>query len=104
MAFVLIDPDAEKPAILGVMSIFADPEGTRAEYSGAVRSDLKGQGLGRLLLEEIVECCQRRGIHEIWGEVLRENAPMLGLARKLGFSIKMDADDPRVMIMTRPLQ
>ena len=62
MAFVLIDPHAEKPAILGIMSIFADPEGARAEYAGAVRSDLKGQGLGRLLLEEIVECCQRRAI------------------------------------------
>jgi acetyltransferase len=104
MAFVLIDPRAAKPAILGIMSIFADPEGARAEYAGAVRSDLKGQGLGRLLLEEIVECCQRRGIREIWGEVLRENAPMLGLARKLGFSIKTDPDDRNVMIVTRPLQ
>src|SRR5512134_111621 len=42
MAFVLIDPHAEKPAVLGLMSIFADPEGARAEYAGAVRSDLKG--------------------------------------------------------------
>ena len=65
---------------------------------------MKGQGLGRLLLEEIVECCQRRGIREIWGEVLRENAPMLDLARKLGFLIKMDRDDPSVMIVTRTLQ
>ncbi|MGZ9034556.1 MAG: GNAT family N-acetyltransferase [Rhodospirillales bacterium] len=104
MAFVLIDRHAEKPAVLGLMSIFADPEGARAEYAGAVRSDLKGQGLGGLLLEEIVGYCQRRGIREIWGEVLRENAPMLGLARKLGFSIKRDRDDPSVMIVTRPLQ
>jgi hypothetical protein len=36
--------------------------------------------------------------------VLRENAPMLGLARKVGFSIKTDPDDPSVMIVTRPLQ
>ncbi len=37
-------------------------------------------------------------------EVLRENAPMLDLARKLGFSIKTDPDDPSVMVVTRPLQ
>jgi hypothetical protein len=43
MAFVLIDRHAEKPAVLGLMSIFADPEGARAEYAGAVRSDLKGR-------------------------------------------------------------
>ena len=104
MAFVLINSRAAKPAILGVMRIIADPEGARAEYAGAVRSDLKGQGLGRLLLEEIVECCRRRGIREIWGEVLRENAPMLGLARKLGFSIKTDPDDPSAMVVTRALQ
>jgi hypothetical protein len=29
---------------------------------------------------------------------------MLGLARKLGFSIKTDPDDRNVMIVTRPLQ
>ena len=104
MALMLLDPHAEKPAILGVMSIFADPDGARAEYAGAVRSDLKGQGLGRLLLEEIVGYCPRRGIREIWGEVLGENAPMLGLVRKLGFSIKTDPDDPSVMIATKPLQ
>ena len=69
-----------------------------------MRSDLKGQGLGRLLLEEIVGYCQRRGIREIWGEVLRENAPMLGLVRKLGFATKTDPDDPSVMIVTKPLQ
>jgi acetyltransferase len=104
MAFLLIDGQAEEPAILGIMSIFTDSNRVRAEYAGAVRSDLKGEGLGRLLLEEIVECCRRRGIGEIWGEVLRENAPMLGLVRKLGFSIKVDPDDPSVMIVSKPLR
>lgn len=104
MAFLLLDAQAEVPTILGIMSIFTDPNRVRAEYAGAVRSDLKGKGLGRLLLEEIIECCRLRGIGEIWGEVLRENAPMLGLVRKLGFSIKVDADDPSVMIVTKPLR
>ena len=99
---MLLDPQAAKPAILGIMSISADPEGARAEYAGAVRSDLKGQGLGRLLLEEIIEYARRRGIREIWGEVLTENEPMLGLVRKLGFSIKSRSrgpeHDPRFQI------
>ncbi|MBK8211689.1 MAG: GNAT family N-acetyltransferase [Rhodospirillales bacterium] len=104
MAFLLIDGQADVPTILGIMSIFTDPNRVRAEYAGAVRSDLKGKGLGRLLLEEIIECCRLRGIGEIWGEVLRENAPMLGLVRKLGFSVKVDDDDPSVMIVSKPLQ
>jgi acetyltransferase len=104
MAFLLIDAHAEEPEILGIMSIFTDSDRVRAEYAGAVRSDLKGRGLGRLLLEEIVECCRRRGIGEIWGEVLRENAPMLGLVRKLGFLVKVAPGDPSVMIVTRLLR
>ena len=42
MAFVLIDRHAEKPAVLGSTSISPTRKG-RAEYAGAVRSDLKGR-------------------------------------------------------------
>ena len=103
MALVLIDPAAAETEILGVMRISADADGARAEYAGAVRSDLKGEGFGRLLLEEIIAYAARRGIGEVWGEVLRENGPMLGLVRKLGFAIKKSAEDPSLMIVTKPL-
>ncbi len=103
MALVLIDPAAAETEILGVMRISADADGARAEYAGAVRSDLKGEGFGRLLLEEIIAYAARRGIGEVWGEVLRENGPMLGLVRKLGFAIKKSAEDPSLMIVSKPL-
>ena len=60
MALILLDPHAAAPEILGVMRISADADGSRAEYAGAVRSDLKGMGLGSLLLEEIVGYARRR--------------------------------------------
>lgn len=103
MAFVLFDPAAAEPEMLGVMRISADPDGARAEYAGATRSDLKGLGYGRLLLEEIIAYAAKRGVREVWGEVLAENAPMLGLVRSLGFSIATSEDDHSVMIVTRPL-
>ena len=103
MALVLLDPAAAEPEMLGVMRISADPDGARAEYAGAVRSDLKGQGFGRLLLEEIIAYAAKRGIRAVWGEVLAENAPMLGLVRKLGFSVETSGDDPSVMIVSKPL-
>ena len=103
MALVLLDPLATTPEILGVMRISADADGTRAEYAGAVRSDLKGLGLGRLLLEEIIEYCRQRGIGEIWGEVLAENDAMLRLVRRLGFSVKADQQDPSVMLVSKAL-
>jgi len=103
MALVLTDPGSAETEILGVMRISADAHRIRGEYAGAVRSDMKGEGLGRLLLEEIVEYGRSRGIGEIWGEVLAENAPMLGLVRKMGFAIRPDPDEPGVMTVTKPL-
>ena len=103
MALVLVDPVAGDKDILGVMRISADADGARAEYAGAVRSDQKGEGFGQLLLEEIIAYAAKRGIGEVRGEVLAENAAMLGLARKLGFSIEQAPDDPGIMIVTKPL-
>jgi acetyltransferase len=103
MALVLVDPAAADNEILGVMRISADADGTRAEYAGAVRSDLKGEGFGRLLLEEIIAYAAKRGIGEVWGEVLAENAPMLGLVRKLGFIIRQSDEDPSLMIVAKRL-
>jgi acetyltransferase len=103
MALVLVDPLVDETEILGVMRISADADGVRAEYAGAVRSDQKGEGFGRLLLEEIIGYAARRGIGEVWGEVLAENAPMLGLVRKLGFTVDASDDDPSIMIVAKPL-
>ena len=104
MALVLIDPQASEAELLGVMRISADPDQQRAEYAGAVRSDLKGLGFGRLLLEEIIEYCRRRGIAEVCGEVLAENTPMLSLARKLGFSLETNPEDPSVITVRKLLR
>lgn len=101
MALLAVHHGASPPEIWGVVRINADAEGAQAEYAIAVRSDLKGKGLGRLLMEEILDYAERRGIGEIWGEVLAENKAMLGLIRKLGFSVAPDFDEPGVMRVRR---
>jgi len=73
--------------VLGVSRFAADPDNAKAEFAVIVRSDLKGRGLGRLLLHEIVEQARRRGTAEIFGNILADNAPMLALARELGFGL-----------------
>ena len=55
------------------------------------RSELKGAGLGRALLERVIHYCRSRGTRELFGEVLPENRRMLGLATTLGF--RADASD-----------
>jgi acetyltransferase len=59
----------------------------RAEYAVLVRSDLKGQGIGRALMQGIVAYGKQVGVGEIFGDVLEENAMMISLCRELGFAM-----------------
>ena len=78
--------------ILGEVRAIADPDEERAEFAILVRSDLKGKGLGRILLSKLVGYCRSRGIAEVWGEVLAGNVRMLSLARDLGFAATPSSD------------
>jgi acetyltransferase len=97
---VLIVTDHGAPGateIHGVVQISADPDNERAEYAIVVRRELTGRGLGTLLMRRIIEYAQRRGIHVIFGDVLRDNTAMLRLCDELGFTRHAVADDPDVV-------
>jgi acetyltransferase len=81
---------------LGVVRAVADPDNETAEFAVAVRSDQKGRRLGQLLMERIIKYARTRGIHWLVGEALRENAPMIALARASGFTIT-STEDPGVV-------
>ncbi len=59
-----------------------------------VRSDMTGQGLGSLLTGRIIDYCRRRGVKEIFGEVLRENRPMLKICDDFGFRTRISPCEP----------
>jgi acetyltransferase len=89
MAFIAVRDDPRGEAeTLGVARALSDPDNVRAEFAIIVRSDLKGQGLGRILLEKLIGYCAARGMREIVGEALVHNRRMLDLARELGFRIE----------------
>ncbi|MBI1785369.1 GNAT family N-acetyltransferase, partial [Candidatus Sumerlaeota bacterium] len=86
MAFIATAPDPQGAAeTLGVVRVATDPDNLRAEFAIIIRSDLKGHGLGHLLLDKIIRYCRARGTHEIVGEVMEDNKAMLTLAHHLGF-------------------
>jgi len=94
MAFIAerLGPDGH-PETIGTVRAISDPDNVEAEFAIVVRSDLKGGGLGRLLLQKLERYAVAQGLQRIIGVVLRENAPMLDLARRCGFVV--DADKPR---------
>ena len=89
MAFLAVGRDvAGTEEILGVARACADPDNNAAEFAVLVRSDLKGQGLGTLLMRKLIRYCRERGTGELRGEVMTENTAMLQLARTLGFKVR----------------
>ena len=97
------DPDRKRTAVWGVVRIAADPDNETAEFGVMVRSDIKGQGLGHLLMTEILKHARSRGIGTVFGEVLRENTTMLKMADDLGFARADHADEPGVVrVSIRP--
>jgi acetyltransferase len=73
-----------KPEILAVARAHALTDGS-AELALLVRSDLKGMGMGSLLLDRLIARCRNRGISLLVADVLHENARMLRLADNYGF-------------------
>lgn len=87
MALVLTRPVSAGEETLGVVRVVADPDNTVGEFAIVVRSDLQGQGLGTLLMTALVDYCRARGLREIVGTALAENAGMQALARRQGFAL-----------------
>jgi acyl-CoA synthetase (NDP forming)/GNAT superfamily N-acetyltransferase len=86
MAFIAVATAEDgQQETLGVVRVQADSDGESAEFAVLVRSDLKGQGLGSVLMEKIIRYCRQRGIRKLMGDVLATNDRMLQLASAHGF-------------------
>ncbi len=86
MAFIVDAPGSDGGLeMLGIGRTVCDPDRIEAEFALVVRSDLKGVGLGTLLLGQLIEHARSRGVIRLAGVVLRENTRMLALAHAMGF-------------------
>jgi acetyltransferase len=68
-----------------------------------VRTDLKGRGLGWLLMETLIDYARSEGIVALQGEVLAENSIMLRMCSELGFSISPSPTDSNIRLVQLPL-
>ncbi|VXB11977.1 bifunctional acetate--CoA ligase family protein/GNAT family N-acetyltransferase [Massilia sp. 9I] len=89
MAFIATRPNADGVAeTLAVGRVVADPDNITAEFAVTVRSDLKGMGLGKIMMQKLIDYCRARGTREIVGEALPQNSRITGMVKKLGFTVK----------------
>ncbi|HEX6998095.1 MAG TPA: bifunctional acetate--CoA ligase family protein/GNAT family N-acetyltransferase [Gammaproteobacteria bacterium] len=86
MALVLAEHGIPgKADIYGVVRLVADPDNEAAEFAVIVERRYTGMGFGRLLMRRIIDYARDRGIREIFGDVLADNARMRNLCASLGF-------------------
>jgi acetyltransferase len=93
MAFIAVRRGAGREETLGVVRAVSDPDNVEAEFAIVVRSDLKGRGLGHLLLSRMISYLGGRGTVRIVCDVLNENLAMRDLALSAGFVVDRERSD-----------
>ncbi|MFS2221923.1 GNAT family N-acetyltransferase [Pantoea sp. B65] len=102
MAFVAVRQHQGESEIIGVTRAISDADNIDAEFSVLVRSDLKGLGMGRRLLEKMIVYTREHGLQQLNGITMPGNRGMVTLARKLGFTIDIQLEDG-IVGLTLPL-
>ena len=95
MAFIAVR--AETGDTVGVARLVSDTEGRGGEFAIAVQPDMKGRGLATHLMHRLIDWARGRGLREVVGQILSDNAPMLSFVRHLGFDLHRLPDDPEVI-------
>jgi len=105
MAFVAVrtGPDGT-PETVGEARGVIDPDNIEAELGVMVRSDLKGHGLGSLLLSKLIAFLTQHGTQRLVALVLHENQAMRELARRHGFVVDSSHAEPGMLRLVRQLR
>jgi acetyltransferase len=102
MAFVAMRPGPDgQEEMLGVARLIREPDGLTGEFAVIVDRRMKGQGLGRHLMERLFDWARATGIRTVAGQVLADNAPMLAFVQSLGFAVKRSAEDEDIYEVRR---
>jgi acetyltransferase len=105
MAFIVTAPlEAGGEETLGVVRAFVDPDNVQAEFGILIRSDAKGAGLGRRLMNKLIAFLRSRGTQRLVATVLAENAAMRSLATQLGFHEAEQPPEPTTRRIEMPLR
>jgi acetyltransferase len=82
---------------VGVARLVCEPGEPEGEFAVIVQADMKGKGVAARLVQRLIDWARGRGLRDIAGQVLADNAPMLGFVRHLGFSVRRMKEEPDVV-------
>lgn len=88
---------------VGVARYVINPDGKTCEFAIVVNDKVQHQGIGTRLMKALFGAARDHGMTVMEGTVLKNNAPMLKLMQDLGFTQRMDPDDPELVLVERYL-
>ena len=83
MVFVAVDEASGR--MLGLVRLRDELDEQTAEFAILVRSQLKGHGVGWLLMQHVIDYAKQKHLGRVYGDVLAENTSMLQMTAELGF-------------------
>ncbi len=81
----------DKGTIMGIGRLTKVGNGKTCDLKMMIGDAFHGQGLGTLLVQELIAIARKEGVEEIHATVLSENSGMLHILKKLGFTLKDEA-------------
>jgi len=97
MALVAVTTRDGREEEIGVARYAMLHDGESCEFAIVVGDAWQGKGLARRLLKALIEVARGRRLRVMHGVVLAENTRMLKLVRAVGFEVRPDPDDERLM-------
>jgi acetyltransferase len=94
---------AEGEVMLGVARYVREDCGDDAEFAVVIADAAKRLGLGRALLQSLVDEARRAGLRSLWGTTFSTNAGMLALARGFAFRAGREPGDASLTRLTLAL-
>jgi len=94
MAFIAVTEERDREVEIGVVRYITNPDGETCEFALVVADQWHRHGLGRRLMELLIEVARSRGLKAMVGHILANNPRMLELCADLGFAIGDAPDDP----------
>jgi acetyltransferase len=104
MALVALAETSGSDAIVGIARYVAEAErGESAEFAIVIADAWQRNGLGRALMDMLIDGARRRSVRRLVGSILAVNTPMRALATAMSFAMHADPDDARHLIATLEL-
>jgi RimJ/RimL family protein N-acetyltransferase len=98
IALVVLAERAGRETLIADVRCVTDLSDSAAEFALVVAEAWRGRGVARRALAALRRAAANEGLHWLYGHVLADNAPMLALMRRCGFSLTPHRRDEHIVV------